>query len=531
MAKNTAPTPSVQHVPTILRRISTGDILVPAFQRGVVWKPNQVIELLRSVYQGFPIGSLLLWKADEESIDPGHLMRDPFPVVEPKSTHNYVLDGQQRLAALFGCLYGPEDRDERFKVAFDLRNATFDYAPSTGGSDWILLSDIFSPKEFLARQQQISRLPQGDELLDNAIKLHSAFQEYMIPLVTIEDRDVGEVVQIFERINSTGTKLDAVDFMRAVTWSQGFDLNKEISKIAHAGTTVGFEFGTEALVRLLAVTMRYKPTSQAMLAMRGQSAVHLRRGVKQTMEAIQDVAQFLAKELGIHSADYVPYEAQLLVVGKLVILDAKRVTRRHRQLVAQWLIASSLNEEFQGKADHRVARIVESVEDLVQGRPHLLTAEVDVAPSALIERRLLRGKALSDATVVVIARNNPRSLVDGEPIDVDSLMRSSQPEVFAPLISKEEMRNIRRKEPVFTKVLANVVVCHSAREALDVEAMGWEATIGALQKKVGKRRAVEVLRSQLISAEAWSALEEGDGSEFLKARATAIVEFAKTLVA
>ncbi|MCK1286593.1 DUF262 domain-containing protein [Bradyrhizobium sp. 44] len=34
-------------------------------QRDFVWEEKQVLELLESVYRGFPIGSILLWRVDK----------------------------------------------------------------------------------------------------------------------------------------------------------------------------------------------------------------------------------------------------------------------------------------------------------------------------------------------------------------------------------------------------------------------------------------------------------------------------------
>lgn len=42
---------------------------------------------------------------------------------------------------------------------------------------------------------------------------------------------IDDVAPIFERINSTGTRLTIVDLMRAATWSQDFDLVETIDYI------------------------------------------------------------------------------------------------------------------------------------------------------------------------------------------------------------------------------------------------------------------------------------------------------------
>jgi uncharacterized protein with ParB-like and HNH nuclease domain len=52
---------------TILDHIDSGHMALPQFQRGYVWDEKQVLELLESVSRGFPIGSLLLWRVEQET--------------------------------------------------------------------------------------------------------------------------------------------------------------------------------------------------------------------------------------------------------------------------------------------------------------------------------------------------------------------------------------------------------------------------------------------------------------------------------
>jgi len=42
--------PHAVKIDRLLHRMEEGDIKIPAFQRGFVWKQNQVIDLLDSIY-------------------------------------------------------------------------------------------------------------------------------------------------------------------------------------------------------------------------------------------------------------------------------------------------------------------------------------------------------------------------------------------------------------------------------------------------------------------------------------------------
>ncbi len=49
----------------IIEHIVRGQIRIPAFQRGFVWDSEMVAYLMDSIYKGFPIGALLLWRTRE----------------------------------------------------------------------------------------------------------------------------------------------------------------------------------------------------------------------------------------------------------------------------------------------------------------------------------------------------------------------------------------------------------------------------------------------------------------------------------
>lgn len=85
----------------IINQIANGGIRIPSFQRGFVWEPEDVAIFLDSLYKGYPIGSILLWRTKERL----HVERQLGRFILPEPTKDYpidyVLDGQQRLTSIF----------------------------------------------------------------------------------------------------------------------------------------------------------------------------------------------------------------------------------------------------------------------------------------------------------------------------------------------------------------------------------------------------------------------------------------------
>ena len=83
--------------------------------------------------------------------------------------------------------------------------------------------------------------------------LFNRFKDYQVPLVTLGDMSINDVAPVFERINSTGTRLTIYDLMRATTWSPEFDLGKTIGDIKKSLTVKKFqELDNKTFLRALA---------------------------------------------------------------------------------------------------------------------------------------------------------------------------------------------------------------------------------------------------------------------------------------
>src|SRR5687767_8039500 len=84
----------------LVRKFDSGVIELPLMQRDYVWPPSKVVDLLDSLYKGWPIGVFYIWKTPAHqatrtaaiSTQVGTKITEPF--------WGYLLDGQQRLTSL-----------------------------------------------------------------------------------------------------------------------------------------------------------------------------------------------------------------------------------------------------------------------------------------------------------------------------------------------------------------------------------------------------------------------------------------------
>ena len=61
----TNPDANVYRLEQLVIRVRQGDIKLPKFQRPFIWNRRDILKLWDSIYQGYPIGSILLWLTKE----------------------------------------------------------------------------------------------------------------------------------------------------------------------------------------------------------------------------------------------------------------------------------------------------------------------------------------------------------------------------------------------------------------------------------------------------------------------------------
>lgn len=103
--------------------INGATVLIPDLQRPFVWTPNQVTLLIDSLIRGWPFGTLLMWKIENETIQNKKIPHRSFWQTidrtdedessrvgqkNPPASYHMVLDGQQRIQSLLIAVGGDD---------------------------------------------------------------------------------------------------------------------------------------------------------------------------------------------------------------------------------------------------------------------------------------------------------------------------------------------------------------------------------------------------------------------------------------
>lgn len=204
----------------VFHKMENGSILSPAFNRGFVWKKSQIKAIFESIYNGYPIGMILAVRGENFNFTNSSPDVSHFPDVEYDNGYpsTWIIDGSQRLAALYSVLRkGTLGVD----VYFDLIEKEFVFKPKAKNvKATVKMSDLFDYKAFMQAQDNLFFEDSFKAMLDDLNDLHRKFQDYQVPMQIIEDVDDNEVIEIFSRLNMSGSNLKKSEVEKANSYKK-----------------------------------------------------------------------------------------------------------------------------------------------------------------------------------------------------------------------------------------------------------------------------------------------------------------------
>lgn len=251
----------------LLALLKESSWLVPSFQRDFVWSESDVVGLVNSVIEARPIGMATLWEqpdGSELSLESISIPDSIRPEAEPIAKFSQVspeerprkfyaiLDGRQRCTALAMAFGGLRTQDARRKFsgryfldvattddsarvvylkegeivrrgltaeAVAIANGLFPLASYSEGEElfpqWMrYLQAIRNPANYPPGGMPASaELDRRDEVLKQAFS--GINQTLLAVYVVPQDYGLGDICEIFETLNTTGTKVSTVDLLHS----------------------------------------------------------------------------------------------------------------------------------------------------------------------------------------------------------------------------------------------------------------------------------------------------------------------------
>ncbi|MBI2767167.1 MAG: DUF262 domain-containing protein [Chloroflexi bacterium] len=383
---------------SVLEDAKRGELQLPEFQRDWIWNRNQVVELLDSLRQRYPIGSLLFM---ERNPDIGIVAR-PFAgtadILEVKEPATFVLDGQQRITSGLALYYGLGgthyylDLAQIWKLAteqdVDLTNsraiAAFltDLDPDDGYCIGRNRRDdplaLLVPRHLLhtavlhdddelrkALKRYAKAYPDREDFVEVLIRDRFKLSaDVQVPVTTIEkNRPVEAVSRIFATLNTTGKPLNSFELVVAILYPSGIRLRSDIEENRELYPVYSHMDRTgEIYLQSVAMLANASP-KKAQLPKTIKPDIY-KRNRNDAVDLLDKLGRYLTSRLGVgldHSSLLIPYDSifapMSIVLRELNRLGLKGAERAQADIKLEtWFVASALSNRYQEGVHNKQVR-------------------------------------------------------------------------------------------------------------------------------------------------------------------------------
>lgn len=366
-------------ISTILDHIDSGHMALPEFQRGYVWNRDQVRGLFDSLYRRHPVGGLLVWVTESKTAD--HRGDGPLAAGVVK----LLLDGQQRMTSLYGVVRGrsPKFFDGNAQVftglRFHLDTETFAfYQPlkMQGELLWIDVTELMKKGtaglgEFVTRLTvQPTLAAKVGEYVGRLSRLLGVTDvDLHVEEVTGADKTLDVVVDIFNRVNSGGTKLSKGDLALAkicADWPEARDTMKAKLK---EWAKVDYHFNLDWLLRSVNTALTGEAKFQFL---HEKSAEEIQDGLKRATKHVDTSLNLISGRLGLDHDQVFFGRFGVPVMVRYLDQRGGPMDEKERDKLLFWFVQAGMWGRFSGSTESFIDQDLAALEGADGGLDKLL---------------------------------------------------------------------------------------------------------------------------------------------------------------
>lgn len=366
-------------ISTILDHIDSGHMALPEFQRGYVWNRDQVKGLFDSLYRRHPVGILLVWATESKTAVHRGDAQLAAGIVK------LLLDGQQRITSLYGVIRGKapkffEGNAQSFTgLYFHLENEIFSfYQPLKMQDDplWIDVTKLMKQGtsglgNIVTQLQSLPELlPKVGIYVGRLSQLLGITEiDFYIEEVTGSEKSIDVVVDIFNKVNSGGTKLSKGDLALAKICAEWPDARVNMQSKLKEWKRADFQFTLDWLLRSMNTVLTGEAKFQFL---HDKTVDEISNALNKANKHIDTCLNMISGRLGLDHDQVLFSKYAIPVMVHYIDRINGRLDEKDRDKLLFWFVQAGMWGRFSGSTESYIDKDLAVLENGHNGLDKLI---------------------------------------------------------------------------------------------------------------------------------------------------------------
>jgi hypothetical protein len=410
----------------LIQEVTSGQIKIPQFQRQFVWHINASAKLLDSILKGYPIGTFIFWRTDEELRAIRNIGTIDLPSQTKGEFVNYVLDGQQRITSFYAAFRGQKIKREKGKIE-DFAQIYIDLDASP--DDEIVITDISKklPNSFIS----LLKLMEGDfqylnsfpqEYHEKIKKYQNVIRGYNFNVINLKQAPIEVATEVFTRLNVGGKSLSLFEIMVAKTYdaSTGFDLSEKYHALKEELEPAQYsDIPAATVLQVVSMLLEKDVTRKAILKLDKHKFIAM---WDEAIDCIKSAIEFF-RGYGIVVSRLLPYPALIVPFSYFFHKHKSPPTGETKKRLEDYFWRSSLGARYSSGVESKLANDVTKIDDILAGKLPKYEWAINISPENLKDVDngwFTTGRSFIKAILCLYAQQKPKSFNNNQDVIIDN---------------------------------------------------------------------------------------------------------------
>lgn len=411
---------------TLITEIATGQVKIPQFQRQFVWDKVASAKLIDSMIKGYPIGTFIFWRTDEELRSVRNIGNIKLPVQGKGEFVNYVLDGQQRITSIFAAIKGEViDRDNG--KTEDFSSIYVDLTVPKEGE--VIITDVQNRRaqDFI----KLTQLMEGDfsflasftkEKQEKIQNYQNILKGYSFNVINLKDATIDVATEVFTRLNVGGRALTLFEIMVAKTYdgSLNFDLADKYNHLKLELAKANYEdIPAATVLQVVSMFMVKDVKRSTILNLKKSEFIAM---WDTTTDCIKKAVDFF-RGYGVVVSRLLPYPALIVPFAYFFFKNKRNPVGTTKKMLEDFFWRASLGVRYSSGVEGKLTQDVSKIDKIIEGTLPTYEWSVDVSIDQLKNPQwgaFATGRSSIKAILCLYAMHKPKSFDNNQDVIIDN---------------------------------------------------------------------------------------------------------------